>query len=464
MNTPTGTLLAAAARLDELWLQRTGAFLPVGSSPASQVESMTDDGLESTIAELGFLQRSLDALRVLTAGELAERSRPSLGGDGLAKRAGYARPSLLLAARWGLSPMEASRFCEVGLVCRPRRSLDGQPLPSRYPAVSAGISSCELGVTSAAIIVRELQSASLRCSEEARLEGEAFLVDWAPTLSTNEITTLARQIRDRLDHDGLEPRDELHRARRRFRLTTASDGMVDIHWRLEPAEGGLVRAEIDAIVTARLRRGTDDACSAEGGVAGSPPDEVTLEQMRSDAAMEVFRHAMTCTAAAGDLPSTTVVVRMTLESLLTGLGAAEIDGVGETISAAGARRLAADAEIIPVVLGGRGEVLDVGAAQRLFTRAQRLAFAERDGGCAWAGCATPPSYAEAHHIDWWEHSHNSDLSNGLLLCSHHHHQIHDHGWQVFVDDNVPYFIPPPRIDPGRRPRRGGRIAVDRMRV
>ncbi|HEY0260386.1 MAG TPA: DUF222 domain-containing protein [Lacisediminihabitans sp.] len=434
---------------------------------------MTDEGLEAVGTQLREAQRTLDTLRVTVAGEIAERSRSSLGGEGLAKRAGFARPSLLVAQLWGLGRGEATRLCDVGLSVRPRLALNGEPLPARFPAVADAIASRAMGIESAAVIVRELESAALRCSQEAREEGERYLVEWAPALTIDEMTRLARQMRDRLDQDGAEPRDELRRERRGFRLSTSSDGTVFIQWRLDPAEAGLVKAQVDGIVGRELRRmraedgpvadGPDERSLAEHRLAErSGPDEHTLEQLRSDAAMEIFRHTATCAGAAGELPSTKMVVRMSLESLLTGLGRAQIDGIDETISAGRARQLAAEAELIPMVLGAKGVVLDVGAGRRLFTAAQKLAFAERDGGCAWGGCTSPPSYAEAHHIEWWSTSPNSDLANGILLCTHHHHQIHDHGWEVFVEDNVPYFLPPPRIDPSRTPRRGGRIDLSTM--
>jgi hypothetical protein len=53
------------------------------------------------------------------------------------------------------------------------------------------------------------------------------------------------------------------------------------------------------------------------------------------------------------------------------------------ISAATARRLAAQGEIIPVVLGSASEPLDQGRAIRLATEPQRRALAVRDGGCVW---------------------------------------------------------------------------------
>ena len=89
---------------------------------------------------------------------------------------------------------------------------------------------------------------------------------------------------------------------------------------------------------------------------------------------------------------------MSLESLLSGLGEANIDGIEQPISAGTARRLAAEAQIIPIVLGGDSEILDLGVAQRLFSKAQKIAMAERFGGCAWCACQLPPSHIEAHHV------------------------------------------------------------------
>ena len=60
------------------------------------------------------------------------------------------------------------------------------------------------------------------------------------------------------------------------------------------------------------------------------------------------------------------------------------------------RRLACDAEIVPMVLGSRSEPLDVGRLQRTVTDAIRRALNLRDGGCAFPelltaarGVATP---------------------------------------------------------------------------
>ncbi|MET4782905.1 DUF222 domain-containing protein [Glaciihabitans sp. UYNi722] len=426
------------------------------SSSLGEIEGMSDVGVVDAARELADLSRRVDILRLHIAGEVADRSRTSLGNDGLAKRAAYARPALMLAALWGITVAESCRLCDVGLAIRARQTIGGEPLPPRYPSVAAGIENAVIGVATAAVIIRQLEAVSLRCSADAREDAEAQLVALAHDYTVEEMVRFARLVRDRLDQDGAEPRDELHRRRRSLTIRTTSDGMIHVDWYLPPESGGLVKAGIDALVGAELRQSREDGSTDS---SCELVDDRSLPQLRSDAAAEIFRHAATCVGSGGQLPAFTMVVRMDLDSLITGLGTAEIDGIDETISATTARMLAAEAELIPIVLGGRGEVLDLGMSRRLFTKAQKLAFGERDGGCAFGGCSSVPSYAEAHHIDWWSHLGPSDLDNGILLCSHHHHQIHDFGWEIEIREGVPYFLPPPHVDPYRQARRGGRIAL-----
>ncbi|GAA2935908.1 hypothetical protein GCM10010458_19690 [Microbacterium luteolum] len=126
-------------------------------------------------------------------------------------------------------------------------------------------------------------------------------------------------------------------------------------------------------------------------------------------------------------------------------------------------RAALAAGVIPWVMGGRSEILDWGREKRLFTRAQRLALVERDGGCAM--CGLPPGMTKAHHIRWWTRDNGpTDLSNGVLLCETCHHRIHDNGWEVRIDGTGVaarvWFIPPAHVDPARTPRTGGRHRFD----
>ena len=125
--------------------------------------------------------------------------------------------------------------------------------------------------------------------------------------------------------------------------------------------------------------------------------------------------------------SATVVVTMTLEQLLADLdhaGVCTLD-TGGRITAAEARRLACTAGIIPVVLGGKSQVLDVGRKRRLHTESMRLAMGVRDGGCTAQGCETPPGLCHAHHDRPWSAGGPTNVDTGRLLCPHHHRRVHD---------------------------------------
>ena len=93
------------------------------------------------------------------------------------------------------------------------------------------------------------------------------------------------------------------------------------------------------------------------------------------------------------------------------------------------RRMCCDAEIIPVVLGGNGEALDVGRTRRTANRAQRRALRAMHRTCAHPDCTVGFSACRIHHVRWWwRDSGPTDIDNLLPLCERHHHQVHERGW------------------------------------
>lgn len=364
-----------------------------------------------------------------------------------------------------------------------------------------------LTVDGAASIVRELRAVGRLSDPGTLVEAEQSLVSFAAGAPLKDVRVLAVRMRTLLDQDGIEPRDDRLRRLRSLRIVEGPDGMTKLTAVLDPESAMWVRGAIDAGVTAGLRNpalsptpettparggtsspsGTADdnppplSCRLNGtgdvagvgvaadGIAGDGfavegfdggsvmPECRTIEQRRVDALVDVCRHAAGCGRAGNELAPVNIVVRMQYEDLRDGIGAAFIDGATEPVSAATVRRLAGDANLIPEILTGPSEVLDLGRKRRLFTAGQRTALVERDGGCAWAGCPHPPGYTQAHHIRWWSTGGRTDLDNGILLCSHHHHRVHADGWGIRVRDTIPWFIPPPHVDPARTPRRGGRL-------
>ena len=58
-------------------------------------------------------------------------------------------------------------------------------------------------------------------------------------------------------------------------------------------------------------------------------------------------------------------------------------------------------------------------------------MAIRDKECTAEGCSIPAAWCEAHHAKQpWASGGRTDLADGKLLCSFHHHRAHDPGWQT----------------------------------
>ena len=122
--------------------------------------------------------------------------------------------------------------------------------------------------------------------------------------------------------------------------------------------------------------------------------------------------------------SATVVVHIPLDVLEGRLEQACLLDTGGKISPGLARRLACEAGLIPVVLGGKSEVLDVGRKARFHNQAQRLAIAIRDGHCTHPGCDWPPAMCHVHHDIEWARGGPTDVDHGRLLCPRHHARFH----------------------------------------
>ena len=93
------------------------------------------------------------------------------------------------------------------------------------------------------------------------------------------------------------------------------------------------------------------------------------------------------------------------------------------------------AVIIPVVLGSKGEPLDLGRSRRLFSPAQRKAMALRDRGCRGEGCSVPARRCEAHHDQPWALGGKTNIKDGRFYCNWHHHLAHDPRYQATLLPN-----------------------------
>ena len=94
------------------------------------------------------------------------------------------------------------------------------------------------------------------------------------------------------------------------------------------------------------------------------------------------------------------------------------------------RRMACDAEIIPIILGTPGGSADAGRLRRAVSLRLRRLLVARDRHCRWPGCHEPPSRCDAHHVWHWIDGGPTNLDNLVLLCHRHHHFLHQHGYRM----------------------------------
>ncbi|GIJ21242.1 HNH endonuclease signature motif containing protein [Micromonospora lutea] len=290
-------------------------------------------------------------------------------------------------------------------------------------------------------------AALVRREADTEAAGRAvdLLVGWAGQFDPTVLRRLGSRI---LDHVAPEAAEA---ATGRALEAEAARAARDRHVTLSDLRDGRTRLTGSlAAETAALLRAAIDPLTAPSG----PDDSRSSGQRRHDAVGDICRLAL----RSGDVPehgadAAQIVVTTGYDVLTASLGPGTLDG-GLTLTAETVRRLACDAAVLPAVLGGAGQILDVGRQRRLVSGPLRRALVLRDRGCAFPGCDRPPRWCEGHHLRHWSAGGNTSLANAVLLCRHHHRQVHHHGWQVrLAADGHPEFLPPTWFDPDQRPRR-----------
>jgi hypothetical protein len=303
-----------------------------------------------------------------------------------------------------------------------RRSLRlAEALAGRRGGVATGMREGSVNPAQAAVIVRVLEELPADLHPEVVRQAEARLVAEAERFGPGQLRILGRRILDVVapelgeEHERrLLEREEAHAARATF-LTTRrrGDGTTDISIRVADLVADRLLTYVEAFTSPRQspgdRRPYDQRLGHAFGAFLETVDPARLPLHGGDA--------------------TTVIVTVDHQTLIDGLDTALIGDA--PITAGAVRRLACTAGIIPAVLGGHSEILDLGRSRRLFSPAQRKAMAIRDRTCRAEGCDIPAAWCEAHHAaDPWSQEGETDLADGVLLCSFHHHRAHDHRYRV----------------------------------
>jgi Domain of unknown function (DUF222) len=308
------------------------------------------------------------------------------------------------------------------------------------PHTAAAFRAGEISFDAAVAVCSALNALPAAIPAVLGAEVETLLVEVAKEEGTRAVGRRAAEIVHRFAPEELERIERTRRERNALVLTQRHDGSLGIRGQLDTEHAALALAVLGAHAKPLPRLdGTPDFRDAPARYADA---FVRVLELASGAGPKVR----------GERPRLTVTIG--LDALQAKLHCAPgLLPTGTVLSASTVRRLACDAQIIPLLLGGRGEPLDIGRATRVWPSAIRRALEARDRGCAMPGCDRPVSWCDIHHAErHWADGGATAASNGVLLCERHHTLVHEQQWRIRLEGGLPWFIPPPWIDSARTPR------------
>jgi hypothetical protein len=309
---------------------------------------------------------------------------------------------------------------------------------ARWAGVGRALREGRINPAQTAVIVRALHALPSDLDAELAGKAEARLLADAGHFGPRELRVLGRRVleavapslAEREEERLLRAEEDRGRAELRVSFRPRGDGVTDVCARVPEQVADRFRVYLEAF-TAPRRLGSATAARTGRG----DTDWLTLPRRRGEAFCALLEHLPTDGLPTHGGTATSVMVMIDLESLRSGCGAG-ITAMGAAMTASDVRRLACSAGVLPVVLGGAGEVLDLGRSRRLFSPAQRKAMAIRDRRCRADGCEIPAAWCEAHHAGRpWSQGGKTDLKDGVLLCSFHHHRAHHAHWRA---DRLPH--------------------------
>jgi hypothetical protein len=396
-----GHIATARGALEE------AAAVPVGSLDRFE--------LAEAVAELHAVEAQAAALKLAVMGE-AERRRiaeetADTGTDAWAARLTGSTRSVMAGGIW-LAKL----------------------LSERYDATREAFAAGHIDEAQVRVIVRAAQKIPDSVSEEDRVAAEEALVEKAvggmnarrPRYAARRMLDVVnRDLADEAEADQLTYEEEHAEVETWLRLDDRGDGTVAGRFVIPELQAHLLKAALERLSAprrwSRNKAGEDVVDDTMPGMAG-----LNYTERLGAAFVELLEHLPTRGHGAN---GTTVMVHIEHQHLLDEVGAARL-GAGVRISPGQARRLACNAGIVPAVLGGKSEVLDLGRMRRLHTEAQRRALSVKYDRCAAEGCERPFAWCEIHHPEAWADGGVTSLANAIPLCGHHHRRAHDDRFRV----------------------------------
>lgn len=434
---------------------------------SSRMAGLGGNELVDAVTAAAELARAAERVSIVSAGITASRSARSTGQDGLAQSRGHRTPAALVQDLAGISHAEAQRQVRLGLALLEADATDAvdadgtpdagdardsvAPVPPEvrppwHGKLSEAMIQGRISATQQDTILRALghpteDDAGTHAAWQAAAE---HLIEESAQRTVEELRIQARAIRDQLDPAGAERRYAERYERRSFRIWTDADGIERGRIDFEDDGAAWIRAIRDAALRPR-RGGPRFVDSAEAVQAKDLADDPrTNDQLSYDLLIDVLR-----AGALADAESVfgTRQAGVRIVQVMDASGSAvstRTEDYGLSLPLAAAQQRVCETGSVTVTVDPFGNPLNLGRESRVFTPRQRVALSIRDGGCRWKGCERPASYCEAHHVDEWHADHGrTDIDRGILLCRHHHMQLHHSGWRITRAGKEDFVLHPP---------------------
>ncbi len=403
-----------------------------------QIEAALDhmttwNGLTPTEVK-GLVERLMRADARIRAQQIA--ATRVLESSGLAKAEGASSTGAMLAGVFGGDRRAGDQMVRMG------RAFEAAP--QTEDAMSRG----RIDSNQAAIIASAVAGLPADTTSQQRESCEDALIGDADRLTLKDLRRRAMRITDQFKHvdevdqienAALEQQERRAWQRSEFWMIDQRDGTHKGGFVLPDAQADILRTAIEAISAPRRDHLHDDSPAADSYYDRDLDHRHRLGMGFAELASHLPTDELPGKGGVG----ATLMVSLDYDTLVAGVRPATLS-TGTRISAGEARQMACRLGVIPQVFNGTSLPLDHGAEKRSFTRAQRRAMEERDGGCTFPRCDRPPGWCEAHHAKQpWSIGKTTRLHEGVLLCAHHHRTVHRDGWAIrFADaDGHPEFRP-----------------------
>jgi hypothetical protein len=400
----------------------------VSAARGFPVTALGTDQLADGISQVAELEAQLGAMRMSLMAEADKRS--------LARSLGATGTDAWVARLTGSTRAAAARAMWLAGL-----------LADKYDATREAFAVGAINEAQARVIVTAAERLPAAVEDVARREAETALVARAAGgMDARRLRQRARRMLDEVsaeqarrladEHEAAQLEEEEARAERETWLTLGDngDGTWSGRFVIPELHGQMLRAALDRLTSPR---------GMSKNAAGEPVEDESVGGRHNYNGLSwTERQGLGLTELIEHLPTSpdgiaggftrnaaTLLVRIDYEHLLDKLGSAGLDA-GVRISASAARRLACNAGLVPAVLGGASQPLDLGRESRLHNTSQRRALSLLHDTCATEGCERPFAWCDIHHPHPWSRGGRTDLDNGVPLCGWHHRRAHDDQFEL----------------------------------